>query len=1817
MCYQSASNISTFAGVIVLVAFFNMSSAFSQTSPANGDVMLWGDVCRGDGQPALVLDIPRQAPTLANVQTIVAGGDHCLVQKSDGGLWSWGRNEFGQIGNGTTSDQHIPVLIPNDKTVVQIVAGIYNSGILLADGSVLVWGKGYVASADGGISNSSVPTYAQGVNNAAYFDINDGSGVVAHWNGTVSVWGEIQKYLGVDVSDDLSVPRKVDGLSNIVQVAIGSKHLLALSETGEVYSMGSGEFGQLGVGSTESSTIPMLVEGVGDIEKIEAEGATSMILASDGTLFAFGANGFGQLGNGTETNRLNPTRVSEMTEIKTFTLGADHAFAIKHIGSVWGWGNNDRYQITNDANVSLYRSPVRIQSPRGVHQVAAGNGYSVAIVQGGQDREGPRRTRITGLSGERTSITLILEPATDNVTPANMIVFEIYAELESFREIENLTPKLLIRGGETTGTLNDLFPGMTYYIAVVGVDLAGNKERLGDYNVAQFRTRPINRPGGVIEWGNTRQYYFGSPGDPPPVTPRSLGILSDIRQVSCGKNHSLALRNDGVVFAWGKNEHLQLGTTSVTESSVPIIVDGVSRVAEVVAGNASSIVRTNIGKVYVWGRNPVWSTPSQRNGEMHYATPILVPIDEEVVQVAVGGDVFFALTSGGSVYSFSSFTPVSEGGSASPPHLIERLSNIVSIATEEDRFIAVESNGMVRTWLGVSHRENPSLENAPENLLNVFRAGAVKKVQTGSDFSLLLLNNGMVMSSGNNTRGQLGNPDDLSITTPRVIEGLSDIVDIDTGNGYSAAIDSEGRLYVFGANDIGQANGRRPESDAEKRLIPTRLACPIVRSVSCGDVYSLAVEGGGEDNDHPTGSSIEIVDRKEFALSFRWTRAIDTRTSQNDIQYILYVSDEYFETTAGVTPYGVFDDSVRETKIDNLLPGRTYHVAVVAVDRVGNRQPLDSSNRIPAQTIAVGQGGGIWGIGSNDFGELGVKQAHVTGSFVRAQTNVRATQVATGESHGLALTDDGRVLAFGRNDSGQLGIGNFERRFSPTVVPELRSIVQVACGKNSSAALTDDGILYTWGNNGWGQLGFTTNGSLPTPRVVDGLPTIRFIDSCENYVLAIDVDGNLWSFGYNESGAMGWMRSTDDLAPVKVVGIDRVRRVSAGPTHAIALCDDGYVWIWGKNDYGQLGIGTRQQMLVPRRIESIKDIKRIAAGRGFSMAVNLDNQLLIWGRYAAVVDGEFCDSESPIQVPGIANAMECEAGGTKAFVVNTDYTVWTRSIEPDVGSPGVSVGFDQLVGIDGVGSISSTETFTLFLRESGDFLPPRDGGLDVERSYSGLGCLAIRYNSAIDDTTPTSEIRYGVYVSEAEMVNLDNVEPIRVVRWNENPILIENLLKDRVYNVAVVAVDNLGNEQPLSETLQTTIRTLPAVTGSIWGSGPNDFGQIGDGTREARLIPVPAKETTHFLAVYTNGEHTHAINRDRTIWSWGRNDFGQLGDGTRTNRSVRVHTPGIDIAMQIRPGDTYTIVRDNNGLVSVFGTPVGVSFDGNSSASYFSRIVDELQGASWIELSGRRGAAVNEDGSVKVWGDLGWLRAPDVNPGFLSTPTKVEGLADVASIELDGTRGVVMKKDRTVWMIGAARELRPSGTPVENTHPTETEEQHEAQPPEEHPRTAPEREQDRPVDQGEEYFLAFDSCPSLLNFNSKNFSAEIELTLNELRFTMTRVEGFANATQIRAGLNHYLAKTVSGDVFAWDFADLHSAKKVESIVDAHQIVADDGYSLVLLRNGTVLGWGDLSRLSLGSASRNNIVESGPIKIESITNISQIAATGSGFFAMSK
>ncbi|RYG98561.1 MAG: hypothetical protein EON58_06785, partial [Alphaproteobacteria bacterium] len=276
-----------------------------------------------------------------DVTQISVGGSHSLFIKSDGALWAFGNNFYGQIGNEAprrNTNQSLPLQIASG--VAQAAAGGNHTLFVKTDGSL----------------------WAMGRNNKG--QLGDGN------SGATTA---------------LRIAR------DVTQVAAGFDHSLFIKNDGSLWAMGHNSSGQLGIGSTIDQSLPVQVAT--GVSKVMAGHSHSLFIKNDGSLWAMGSNRFQQLGDGTAVNRTSPIKMSDGVSSAAAggsnRLGYDSTFGwidvetsshtvfIRNDGSLWATGSNASGQLGDGTSVAR-PSPVQIAT--GVSQAAAGGSHGLFVL---------------------------------------------------------------------------------------------------------------------------------------------------------------------------------------------------------------------------------------------------------------------------------------------------------------------------------------------------------------------------------------------------------------------------------------------------------------------------------------------------------------------------------------------------------------------------------------------------------------------------------------------------------------------------------------------------------------------------------------------------------------------------------------------------------------------------------------------------------------------------------------------------------------------------------------------------------------------------------------------------------------------------------------------------------------------------------------------------------------------------------------------------------------------------------------------------------------------------------------------------------------------------------------------------------------------------------------------------------------------------------------------------------------------------------------------------------------------------------------------
>ncbi|MFC2110852.1 HYR domain-containing protein [Bacteroidota bacterium] len=312
--------------------------------------------------------------------SLAAGFYHTLGIKSDGTLWAWGSNSYGQLGNGTTTttNQHSPVQI-GTSTWTSIAAGAYSTYGIKTDGTLWAWGYNvYGQLGDGTTTQRNSPIQ---IGTSTWTSIAAGSYhmVGIKTDGTLWTWGyNYYGHLGDGTTINRNSPVQI-GTSTWTSITAGHYHTLGIKTGGTLWAWGGNNYGQLGDGTITNRYSPVQI-GSSTWSSIEAKIYNTLGIKTDGKLWAWGYNVYGQLGDGTTANRNSPVQIGTSTWL-SITPGYRHTLGIKTGGTLWTWGYNAYGQL-GDGTTTQRNSPAQIGASTWTSN-AAGLYHSIGLKSDG------------------------------------------------------------------------------------------------------------------------------------------------------------------------------------------------------------------------------------------------------------------------------------------------------------------------------------------------------------------------------------------------------------------------------------------------------------------------------------------------------------------------------------------------------------------------------------------------------------------------------------------------------------------------------------------------------------------------------------------------------------------------------------------------------------------------------------------------------------------------------------------------------------------------------------------------------------------------------------------------------------------------------------------------------------------------------------------------------------------------------------------------------------------------------------------------------------------------------------------------------------------------------------------------------------------------------------------------------------------------------------------------------------------------------------------------------------------------------------------
>ena len=816
-----------------------------------------------------------------------------------------------------------------------------------------------------------------------------------------------------------------DPLDHIVMVATGDRHSLALRDDGTVYAWGANRNGQVGSGTTAEATVyyPIKVvgpDGTGELDNIVAiaSGANhSLALTADGEVYAWGSNIYGQLGNGENSESadndatsvpqkvLAPNMLTYLTGIVQIAAGGNFSLALAADGTVYTWGNNQGSQLGNGQNGSsmpFSNVPTMVQGTN--EMTNRGRQYdAVEIAAGGQ-----------ALSTEGTTTTQVQDHAM-------LLTVGMNDQTSLYGWGRNSHGELGVTTSEGSESANPIEVqwGVQQVTNVVSISAGAD------------HTAAVTADGRAYTWGYNISHQLGHGGRvdatnlgnvPLPTevyglqqNPDSAGPDATIKEaygtvagVAAALNYTLFWFEDGTVRGVGHGDNGHLGDSTAGLKPLPVLAG--DSYSESLVFNKVWVYTKEIDPdteevIDITLTDRYASIPGSYTGDNDDAAIRLLEEKRLPETLTITNQQYIVIYKEGIGQYYDVGFNISEEsrsthyeGDSETPWIDYSSSDIgvVSCTDLEVNDAQLDPAGTLGVASTITARDQIQ-PNRYQGSFDVIVRDSNNFTEpllfAGDGFMVAVRSDGTVWTWGDNTYGQLGigkTDKEVPYTTfpVQVIRSadsnkyLSNIVEVAVGANHVLARNSNGETFSWGCNESGQLG----LGDTQNRTAPEKMKA---------------------------GAS---------GLSGVASLAGATSIAAGDFHSLVVVNNTAY--SCGGNRYGQLgDDTASDTKVTTLLTGvvsgRNDKLFLSGVEKI-----FGHAN----QSFALLNDGTVYSWGANDSGQLGREiedtgyyytpgqVSNVDGSFL---TN--AVDVAPGRYHTLLLMSDNTVRVMGSNQYGQLG----------------------------------------------------------------------------------------------------------------------------------------------------------------------------------------------------------------------------------------------------------------------------------------------------------------------------------------------------------------------------------------------------------------------------------------------------------------------------------------------------------------------------------------------------------------------------------------------------------------------------------------------------------------------------------------------------------------------------------------------------------------------------------------------------------------------------
>jgi len=863
-------------------AGFQSGSIFTETTVSVGGdhicsifddstLNCWGDNSFGQLGDGTTTD--RQTMTEVSLEagrtavSVSSGESHTCATLDDSSLWCWGRNNHGQLGDGSTTSSNSPVSVTLGGFPVQVSSGTGHTCAVLTDASLKCWGdnsNGQLGDGTNSDRNTPVPISFSGGKKVLAISAGASHTCAVLDDRSLQCWGENgDGQLGLGTSVDSNSPSEVSVGGHVVAVSSGGSHTCALLSNQDLKCWGGNDKGQLGTGDQVSQFSPSSAI-ISDINSLDVGNEHSCAIDETSELFCWGGNSNGQVGDGSTNIATTPVLISLGSALGATSISAGGAYscvaASNDLLRCWGGGDGNSIEIgLTPSEIELPRWTYINSAERDLDNDGALNLFDSGIGQVGGDNDGdgfPSGSQDVDDSNPARAADCspgnygryICKQATIGFyvsSPGSLVMSPAraghYVDVDgassdtpcsegTYQKLTGQTSCDPARAGyfvDLEGQASDTpCPGGTYNPNTGSTSDADCRGSDAGYNVpiltgitsGSYHTCAILDDGSVSCWGDNTFGQLGDGTRSGRSVPQTalLPLGKSAVAISAGSYHTCAILDDGSLRCWGDNSFGQLGDGTTVERIAPINIDlGSSRTAlGISSGESHTCAILDDRSVKCWGENS--------NGQVGDGTsnnrlsPVSVNIGGDlVIAVSAGSYHTCAVTTDRTVKCWGDNWNGQLGDGTNADRLTATAislpdnSSAVTISSGSFHTCVGMNDGSMYCWgyngFGQLGKGDSTNANSP-SMVALTPSQSTMQVSNGMYHTCALFDSGEVSCWGGNSVGQLGDGSQVNIAVPQPVSlpvGKS-ALSISLGQRHSCAILDDATLHCWGYNEFGQ-----------------------------------------------------------------------------------------------------------------------------------------------------------------------------------------------------------------------------------------------------------------------------------------------------------------------------------------------------------------------------------------------------------------------------------------------------------------------------------------------------------------------------------------------------------------------------------------------------------------------------------------------------------------------------------------------------------------------------------------------------------------------------------------------------------------------------------------------------------------------------------------------------------------------------------------------------------------------------------------------------------------------------------------------------